>query len=207
VTLVIVDRWKRLGAGSARARFAESSLDDRRCGSHNPSVTLCHTMSYVVTRRHATRGRRVCMAQERTQGAKERKEQKSVRLSPTLLEELARHAREAGSTFSSLVERYVDEGIRRDEHPLIVFRDAHTGRRAALVGSRLDVWQVIQTVRNSDNSVTAAAEYLEIPETHVRACLRYYAFYRDEIDAWIERMHAIADREYEAWSREEEVLA
>lgn len=147
------------------------------------------------------------MAHDRSHSRAEPKEQKSVRLSPTLLEELARHARETGSSFSALVERYVDEGIRRDEHPLIVFRDAHTGRRAALVGSRLDVWQVIETLRNSDNSVTAAAEYLEIPETHVRACVRYYAFYQDEIDAWIERMHAIAEREHEAWSREQGVLA
>jgi len=51
------------------------------------------------------------------------------------------------------------------------------------------------------------ADYLGIPEAHVRACVRYYAAFQDEVDAWRERMVAEAEREREAWQREQAVLA
>lgn len=94
-----------------------------------------------------------------------------------------------------------------DEHPLIAFREGAGGRRPALAGTRLDVWQVVETVRASRNSIADAAEYLGIPEAHVRAATAYYAQYQDEVDQWRERMHAIAEREEEAWRREQAVLA
>lgn len=131
----------------------------------------------------------------------------SFRLASRLLEALQRHARESGQSMTALAERYLDEGLRREDHPLIVFRDGAAGRRPSLAGTRLDVAQVIETVRNSDNSIQEAADYLSIPEPWVRACVRYYADYRDEVDEWIERMHAIADREEEAWRREQSALA
>ena len=139
--------------------------------------------------------------------ATERKEHRSIRLRAELMDELERHAREVGTSFNGLVERYVDEGLRTDEHPLIVFRDGTAGRRAALAGTRLDVWQVIETVRNSGNSPADAADYLGLSEAQVRACVRYYALYTTEIDEWIERMHAFAERQEAAWRREQEVLA
>ena len=40
------------------------------------------------------------------------------------------------------LRRYAEEGARRDEHPLITFRDGPTGRRAGLVGGP-DVWEVV----------------------------------------------------------------
>lgn len=94
-----------------------------------------------------------------------------------------------------------------DEHPLIQFRDGAGGRRAALVGTRLDVWQVIETLRNSDNSVSETADYLSIPETWVRACVRYYAEYTDEVDSFAELQRELAAREEELFRREQSVLA
>jgi uncharacterized protein (DUF433 family) len=123
------------------------------------------------------------------------------------MDTIARRAREAGMSTTALVLRYLDEGLRRDEHPLIAFRDAAGGRRAALLGSRLDVWLVIETLRNAENVVAETAEYLGISEAQVRACARYYAFHGDEIDEWTERMHAIAEHEEDAWRREQAVLA
>jgi uncharacterized protein (DUF433 family) len=131
---------------------------------------------------------------------------RSFRLPDTLLRELQRHARETGANVTALVERYLDEGLRRDQHPLIGFRETAAGRSAALAGTRLDVWQVIETIRNSGNDVSEAAAYLEIPEEHVRACVRYYADHKREIDAWTRRMHDIAEREEEAWRREQAIL-
>jgi uncharacterized protein (DUF433 family) len=132
---------------------------------------------------------------------------RSFRLPDTLLASLAERARERGESANALAERYLDEGLRRENHPLIVFREGRAGRRAALAGTRLDVAHVIDTLRESDNSIPATVEYLDIPEQHLRAAVRYYAEFRDEVDEWRERMRVIAEREEEAWRREQEVLA
>jgi uncharacterized protein (DUF433 family) len=132
---------------------------------------------------------------------------RSFRFSERVLASLQERARERGESTNALAERYLDEGLRRETHPLIIFREGTAGRRAALVATRLDVSQVIDTLRESDNSVTATAEYLDLPEQHVHAAVRYYADFRDEVDAWRERMRAIAEREEEAWRREQAILA
>jgi uncharacterized protein (DUF433 family) len=120
---------------------------------------------------------------------------------------LKQRAQETHSPQTALAERYIEEGLRRDEHPRVYFRDGEAGRRPALLGTRLDVADVVTTIRQNGNSVEEAADYLEIPPEHVEACLRYYADYTDEIDAWIERSHAIAQRERERWQRRRRALA
>ncbi len=136
-----------------------------------------------------------------------RREHVSFRLPSELLEALQRAARESGASFTALAERYLDEGLRRELHPLIVFRAGAAGRRPALAGTRLDVSQVVETVRQCGNSTSEAAAYLSIPEPWVRACVRYYADYRDEVDGWAERMRAVSAREEDAWRREQAALA
>ena len=95
-----------------------------------------------------------------------------------------------------------------DEHPGDrVPRRERSARRAVLAGTRLDVWQVIETVRNSGNSVAEAAAYLGLPASRVRGAVDYYALYRDEIDDIAEREHAAAERAEAAWRAGEELLA
>src|SRR5213083_184544 len=65
----------------------------------------------------------------------------SVRLDNDLAERLRIRARAAGESLSDRLRRYAEEGARRDEHPLITFRDGPTGRRAGLVGGP-DVWEI-----------------------------------------------------------------
>jgi uncharacterized protein (DUF433 family) len=132
---------------------------------------------------------------------------RSFRFDDTLLAALEERARQRGESATSVAERYLREGLRREDHPLITFREEAAGRRAALVGTRLDVAHVIDTLRESDNSVEATAGYFEIPESSVRAAVRYYAAFKDEVDEWRQRTRAIADQEEEAWRREQAVLA
>lgn len=142
--------------------------------------------------------------------ARQRREEtvhRSFRLASSLVEQLARQAELSGASASALAERYIEEGLRMDEHPLIVFRDGAAGRRAAIAGTRLDVWQLIDTLRACDNDQAEAAAYLEIPETWVRAAARYYGAYQDEVDTFAERAHTLADREEELWRGEQAVLA
>jgi uncharacterized protein (DUF433 family) len=131
----------------------------------------------------------------------------SFRLQKGTVERLERHADEIGLTQTALVERYVEEGLRMDAHPLIRFRDGFGGRRPTLVGTRLDVWQVIQTIRENENSVDDAAEYLRIPAEHLRACMRYFVDFEAEIDDWTRRARELEEREDANWRRQQELLA
>jgi len=135
------------------------------------------------------------------------KQSVAFRFDPITVKRLKQRARDTHAAQTTLAERYIEEGLRRDEHPLISFRDGETGRRPALLGTRLDVADVIDTIRQNDNSVEEASDYLEIPVAHVDACLGYYADYKHEVDAWIERAHAIAEREHERWQRRQHALA
>ena len=87
------------------------------------------------------------------------------------------------------------------------FADGPSGRRAALVGSGLDVWEVIATVRDNDNDPDEAAAYLEIAPGLVQAAVAYYGDYREEIDAEIALNQAEWERGYAAWEAGKRALA
>ncbi len=131
----------------------------------------------------------------------------TLRLRPGVSERLAAQARRAGLAPRTLAQRYVDESLRREDHPLIRFADGPSGRRAALVGRGLDVWQAIEVVRDNDNDPEKAAVYLEIPVGLVQAAIAYYGDYRDEIDAEIALNEAEWERGYAAWEAGKRALA
>ena len=134
----------------------------------------------------------------------------SARWDADVLERLERRSEQAGTSRSRLAERYVDEGTRMDEHPGIVFRGGPTGRRAALAGGP-DVWEAMQTLKGGKSrgeaAVAATAKLLDLTESQVRAAVRYYAAYPDEIDERIRRNVEDADAAEAAWKREQAALA
>jgi uncharacterized protein (DUF433 family) len=75
-------------------------------------------------------------------------------------------------------------------------RDGPAGRRAALSASGLDVWEVIETLRNAGNHVDRTARYHGISEEQVRAALAYERAHPDEIAARIRAERALAEREH-----------
>jgi uncharacterized protein (DUF433 family) len=133
--------------------------------------------------------------------------QRSFRLSERVLDLLDRRAEQEGTTGNRLAEVLLDEALHTRDHPLIHFRAGADGRRRpALLGARLYVWQVVQTVRDSDGSIEEAAEYLSLTPAQVQACVSYYADFTDEIDAYAEEERELARRERERWRREREVI-
>lgn len=138
---------------------------------------------------------------------KQGKQSVSFRFDPLTVRRLKEHAAHTGTGQTTLAERYIDEGLRRDEHPLIYFREGAAGRRPALLGSRLDVTEAITTIRQNKGSVEKAASYLEIPVEQLEAAARYYGEHTDEVDKLIERSRAVADRERDLWRRSQEALA
>jgi len=130
-----------------------------------------------------------------------------LRVEALTLAGLDRLARQTGTSRNALAERYLAEGAQMDEFPQIFFRDGDLGRRAALIGTRLDVWQVMDTVRNHDNSIDQAADYLNLPVQRVRAAVRYYAANRVEVDDFADRAISAAERAESIWRAEQELLA
>jgi uncharacterized protein (DUF433 family) len=106
----------------------------------------------------------------------------------------------------SLAQRYVDEGLRHDAHPLIQFLDGPGGRRASLAGRGLDVWEVIATIRDNSGSISLAAQYLQVPAGLVEAAVAYYGEYKDEIDREIEFNEAEYERGMAAVAAGEQAL-
>lgn len=88
----------------------------------------------------------------------------------------------AGLNKSRLAERYIDEGIRIEDHPGVVFRDGPAGRRPGLA-SGPDVWEVIGVPGGAPERGEAAilytADYLNLPPTHVRSAVSYKAITLD----------------------------
>ncbi len=131
---------------------------------------------------------------------------RSFRFSEHTLSRLDARAHEIRETRTGLAERYVEEGLRMDEHPGIGFADGPGGRRAIVLGTGLDVWELISTVRQNRGSADAAARYLELSPARVRSAVRYYAAFPEEIDDLIGRQEAIAEREMAAAERERAAL-
>ena len=127
---------------------------------------------------------------------------RSFRLSEQTLASLDERARELGESVNALAQRHLDEGLRTDRHPGIHFRGGAGGRRAAVAGTRLDVWHVIGTLRGEGGDVAGTAEYFGVADRQIRACLSYYGDFQDEIDALMTAEQEAADRESARAQRE-----
>lgn len=130
----------------------------------------------------------------------------SLRLQPATVQRLLKQARFRGLAKTQLAERYIEEAVRMAEHPGIVFREGSGGRRAALAGHRLDVWQVVETVRAERGNRETAAEYLRVSRGLVEAAVGYYADYKNEVDDFVGRNEAMAKHAADAWRRKQAVL-
>lgn len=129
---------------------------------------------------------------------------------PGAYERLKRGAAQRAESISSVGERLIDEGLRMEAHPGIVYRDGPSGRRAGLAAGP-DVWEVVGLLRGLPGSVeervAAAAAQLGLTDAQVRTTSRYYAEFTDEIDAEIAYNDDIADRELATWENERRLLS
>jgi hypothetical protein len=112
----------------------------------------------------------------------------SLRLDDALRARLAELAAVEGTSITSLIERFVREGIAVADHPGIVFKPGPSGRRAALAGGP-DAWEIADALRRTSGSeeqrVAALADEFGIHEHQVTIALNYAAVHRDEIEARI----------------------
>jgi hypothetical protein len=115
----------------------------------------------------------------------------STRYPAETLERLEQRARFEGHPRSTLIQRYVAEGIEMDEYPGIVFRSGPAGRRPGLV-SGPDIWEVV-SVHRSFGDVERTAGWLDQQTSAIETALRYYDAHRADIDEWIKRNEEAAE--------------
>lgn len=131
----------------------------------------------------------------------------SLRLPARTLERLQSRSRASGQPPRTMAQRYVEEGIRHDDHPLIHFVDGPAGRRPAVLGTGLDVWEVAATVKDNGGDGGEAADYLAVPRHVVDAAIAYYGAYREEVDEWIIEAHRVNDEAHAAWRAGHEAVS
>lgn len=121
----------------------------------------------------------------------------SVRLDEGLAERLRLRSRAAGESLSDRLRRYADEGARRDEHPLVTFRDGPAGRRAGVIGGP-DVWEIALWLDELTAGGLGGAEAAQqlvsdgiAAPPQIDAAVAYRAAYPDEITARIDLHRAM----------------
>ena len=133
-----------------------------------------------------------------------------IRIESQTLGALRERSAQTGEPIVRLAQRYIDEGMRLDRNPGIVFRDGPAGRRPVVAGGP-DVWEVVAAARSAsergDELVAALAERVGIPPERIRIAIRYYAEYPDEIDRWLARVEEEAERLEKTLERERRLLA
>ena len=120
-----------------------------------------------------------------------------------------------GLSLSAAANLIVDEGLRMAEHPGVVFRDGHTGRRAGLAAGP-DIWELIRAVKSARSTEPALSEdelfdlladNTGTQAQRLRIAVRYWASYPDEIDAEISAADHAEVAAEQAWRRERGLLA
>ncbi len=133
----------------------------------------------------------------------------SLRLESGTYDRLEVESQRTGQSRSQLAKTLLEEGLRMEAHPGIVFRSGPAGRRPGIAGGP-DIWEVVRVFEGVDAQgeelLRRTAESTGLTPELVRIALRYYADYRDEIDDWIRRVDEESARSEAAWRRGRDLL-
>jgi hypothetical protein len=132
-----------------------------------------------------------------------------IRIESGTLDALRERSEQSGEPIVRLAQRYIDEGMRLDRHPGIVFRDGPAGRRAVVVGGP-DVWEVIAAARSApergEHVIDALADRIGVPQEKIRIAIRYYGEHPEEIDRFVALVEEEAERLERALERERQLI-
>lgn len=109
----------------------------------------------------------------------------SLRLPEAMAEKLRIMAALEHRSFAEMVRVLAEEALKMREFPDIAFAHGPTGRRATFKNGP-DVWEVIEPYLLAGRDWLVLPEsYPEIDEATLRAAVRYYESYPEEIEARI----------------------
>src|SRR5271166_4502174 len=108
----------------------------------------------------------------------------SMRLSKRMEALVDREARRTGRSRGAIVEALAEEALRMRLFPGIAFRGTDWERRAWVIGTALDVWQIVDAHRDI-GSVESMADGGSASERNINLALAYYERFSEEIDTAI----------------------
>lgn len=114
-----------------------------------------------------------------------------MRIDPESLRALEREARRTGSPLTSLAAELLEDGLVMRVYPGIYLRQSSRGRRPALMGHRIDVQHVVETLAAEGGDLQRAAEHFGVAVGLIRSAMEYYTDHRAAVDAAI-----ASDREF-----------
>lgn len=117
----------------------------------------------------------------------------SVRLDERTERMVEAEARRTKRSKSAVVEALTEEAARARRFPGIAFRGDDAGRRPWVIGTGLDVWEIVQMLEDA-GSVEALVRASHVSPAQVRITIAYRDAYPDEIaEAIEENRRPIAD--------------
>jgi hypothetical protein len=109
----------------------------------------------------------------------------SIRLGEPANLLVSEEARRTARSRSAVVEELAEEAAKARLHPGIAFRGRP--RRAWVIGSGLDVWEVVELLSSYQDDVAAlTADHPLLSERHVRTAGAYAAQFADETAMLVE---------------------
>lgn len=116
----------------------------------------------------------------------------SLRLSPTMETLVREEARRTRRSKGAIVEALAEEALKTRLFPGLAFRGADWERRPWVIGTALDVWQIVDAHRDF-GSVAKMTAHSDLTERQIRLALAYYERFPQEIDEMVELNRATLD--------------
>lgn len=133
----------------------------------------------------------------------------TLRLDASVIDRLDAQSRKRGDSRSQLVKTLLEEGLRMEAHPGVVFRAGPAGRRPGLAGGP-DIWEMMRVVLglrpDRTDTLDRAAALTGLTRGQIQVAARYYVEFPDDIDEWIRRVDDEASQAENAWQREQDLL-
>jgi hypothetical protein len=107
-----------------------------------------------------------------------------MRLSKRMQALIGREAKRTGRSRGAIVEALAEEALRMRLFPGIGFKGMDWDRRAWVMGTALDVWQIVDAHRDI-GSIEEMAAGESASERQIQLALDYYKMFPEEIDAAI----------------------
>ena len=105
----------------------------------------------------------------------------SIRLSQTTDRFVTAEAQRTKRSKGAIVEALTEEAARMRRFPGVAFRGEDAAREAWVIGTGLDVWEIIEMLQDY-GTVERLVEEAALDRRAVQLARAYYASYQEEID-------------------------
>ena len=121
--------------------------------------------------------------------------QKTIRIHEKTITEIEQIARESDREFSVIANELLDEAVRMQRCPGIIFSEGTTGRRARIADTGIEVWEVIAAYKSVGEHFDSLRQaYHWLTEHQLMAAVGYYSLYPEDIDNLIKHNEKITKK-------------